>query len=99
MAGVGSFLKSKNPDCRIMVVEPGESRVLVGETPSPKGHGVVGIGAGVIPAILDATEPGAFGDGEPHGDVDMYGFASTPDAVAMANRMAAEEGLLVSGAL
>ena len=63
------------------------------------GHGVVGIGAGVIPAILDATEPGAFGDGEPHGDVDMYGFASTPDAVAMANRVAAEEGLLVSRAL
>ena len=95
VAGCGSFLKSKNPDCKIMVVEPTESRVLVGEKPSPSGHAVTGIGAGVIPSILDAAEPGAFGDGVPHAMIDLYGHVSTQEAIAMANRVAAEEGLLV----
>lgn len=79
-----------------MVVEPSESRVLVGNTPSPDGHGVTGIGAGVIPPILSATDHAAsFGDGAPHGNVDLYGHASTAEAIAMADRLAAEEGLLV----
>lgn len=79
-----------------MVVEPSESRVLMGDTPSLDGHGVTGIGAGVIPPILSATDrEESFGDGAPHGDVDLYGHASTSDAIAMANRLAVEEGLLV----
>jgi cysteine synthase A len=96
VAGVGGYLKSQNAACKIMVVEPAESRVLVGETPSPRGHGVVGIGAGVIPPLLDVTAPGAFGaDEQPHGVIDLYGCASTAEAVAMADRLAQTEGLLV----
>jgi cysteine synthase A len=96
VAGCGEFLKGKNPSLKVMVVEPSESRVLVGNVPSPDGHGVTGIGAGVIPPILNATDHDkAFGDGEPHGDIDMYGHASTPEAIAMADKLAVEEGLLV----
>lgn len=57
---------------------------------------MTGIGAGVVPPILQATDAdAAFGDGVPHGDVDIYGHASTAQAIAMADRLAAEEGLLV----
>eukprot|EP01052_Picozoa_sp_SAG31_P003277 SAG31_NODE_124_length_23684_cov_7.200127_9_plen_347_part_00 len=96
VAGVGAYLKQKNPALQVMVVEPSESRVLVGGNPSSDGHGVVGIGPGVVPKLLDDTDPGAFGqDGQPHGSIDLYGHASTAEAVTMANRLAREEGLLV----
>jgi cysteine synthase A len=36
-----------------------------------------------------------FGDGVAHAMIDMYGHASTQEAIAMADRLAAEEGLLV----
>lgn len=51
VTGVGRFLKSKNPQVRIVAVEPASSPVLSGGKPGP--HGLQGIGAGFVPEALD----------------------------------------------
>lgn len=81
ITGVGSVLKEKNPDIRIVAVEPASSPVLSGGKPGP--HAIQGIGAGFIPKILDL------------GVVDEILQVENADAFARAREVAKSDGLLV----
>jgi cysteine synthase A len=81
LTGVGEYIRAKKPALRIVAVEPKDSPVLSGGAPSP--HKIQGIGAGFVPQILRTDL------------IDEIIQASTDDSVAMARRLAKEEGLLV----
>ena len=83
VSGVGQVLKQELGKDKIMIVavEPVESTVLKGGTHSP--HKIQGIGAGIIPSIYDASV------------VDRIIDVAFDDAVAVARRLAKEEGLFV----
>ena len=80
ITGVGQFLKSKNPDIRIIAVEPASSAVL---SANPAGkHGIQGIGAGFVPELLDLSV------------IDEVVQVSDVDAFSTARELAQENGLL-----
>lgn len=81
ISGVGKFLKSKNPDIKIIAVEPESSPVLSGGKPGP--HGIQGIGAGFVPETLN-TEI-----------YDEIVTVADSDAYQTGRELAKTEGLLV----
>ncbi|HEU4403082.1 MAG TPA: cysteine synthase A [Candidatus Polarisedimenticolia bacterium] len=81
ITGVGEVLKSRKPSFRCVAVEPSASPVLSGGKPGP--HPIQGIGAGFVPKILNVSI------------IDEIVQVQAEDAMTVARRMAAEEGLLV----
>ena len=77
--GVATVLKRHKPAVRIVVVEPGESSVLLGGQPGP--HKIEGVGIGYVPPLYEPSL------------VDEVVAVKTADAKAMARRLAREEAL------
>ncbi|MDT7732884.1 MAG: cysteine synthase [Mycobacterium sp.] len=81
LTGVAQVLKERKPDVKFVAVEPAASPVLSGGQKGP--HPIQGIGAGFIPPVLD------------EGLIDEIITVGNDDALNLARRLAAEEGLLV----
>ncbi|HAA4901311.1 TPA_asm: cysteine synthase A [Listeria monocytogenes] len=81
VTGVGHVLKKKYPDVKIYALEPEESPVLSGGSPSP--HKIQGIGAGFVPDTLDTKV------------YDGILKVSSEDALETAREVAKKEGILV----
>jgi cysteine synthase A len=80
ITGTGRYLKEQKPGLTVVAVEPEESAILNGGAPGP--HKIQGIGANFVPEILDR---------------DVYDEVidiNIAQSVAMARRLAAEEGIL-----
>ena len=81
VTGVGEYLKSKNPNVRVVAVEPADSPVLSGGEAGK--HGLQGIGAGFVPEILNT-------------DIyDEIVCVTTEQAYTASRLLARKEGLLV----
>jgi len=93
IAGAGKFLLERKPSLLNVCVEPSESRVLAGK-PADK-HTVVGIGAGIELKFIEELAPGQPFSDAPRGVISRFMSATSEEAVAMASRLASEEGLLV----
>ena len=81
ISGVGRFLKEKNPDVRIIAVEPASSPLLSGGRAGA--HAIQGIGANFVPGALDTSV------------YDEIITVSDRDALAATRALARTEGLLV----
>ncbi|MEN8694829.1 MAG: cysteine synthase A [Akkermansiaceae bacterium] len=79
ITGVGEVIKSRNPDFKVIAVEPENSPVIGGGSPGP--HKIQGIGAGFIPGNLN-TEI-----------IDETITVTNEEAFEMAQKLAQQEGL------
>jgi cysteine synthase A len=80
LTGTGQYLKQQKPGVQVVGVEPEESPILNGGEPGP--HKIAGIGANFVPAVLDREI------------YDEIIDVNIGQSVAMARRLAAEEGIL-----
>ena len=81
LTGTGEYLKSKNPDIKVVALEPAASPVLSEGKAGP--HKIQGIGAGFVPEVLNTTI------------YDEIFKAEAEDAFAAAKLLAKKEGILV----
>ena len=81
VTGIGKYIKSQNPNAKIVAVEPATSAVLSGNKPGP--HKIQGIGAGFVPKVLDLDI------------VDEIFSVENEDAFNASRAVAKTEGLLV----
>lgn len=81
LSGIGKYLKEKNPNIKIVAVEPSASPVLSGGKSGP--HKIQGIGAGFIPQTYHAEV------------VDEILTVDNDDAIRTGRQLAQQEGLLV----
>jgi cysteine synthase A len=81
ITGAGDVLKTRNPSCHVVAVEPRSSAVLSGGRPGP--HKIQGIGAGFVPAVLDRAV------------LDEIIAVPDEDAIQTARNLASREGVLV----
>jgi hypothetical protein len=81
LSGIGKYLKEKNPNIKIVAVEPSASPVLSGGKSGP--HKIQGIGAGFIPQTYHADV------------VDEILTVDNDDAIQTGRQLAQQEGLLV----
>ena len=80
ITGCARVLKQRNPDLKVIAVEPAASPVLAGGAPGP--HRIQGIGAGFVPSVFD------------HSLIDEILGVSDQEAMDVGRRLAREEGLL-----
>ena len=81
LTGVAEVLKKRNPEVKIVAVEPFDSQVLAGRKPGP--HKIQGIGAGFIPSILNTDI------------IDDIIPVKNEDALRTSRKLAKTEGLIV----
>lgn len=81
ITGAGEYLKSKNPDVKVIAVEPEDSAILSGNEPGP--HKIQGLGAGFVPDTLN-TEV-----------YDEIITVSNDDAFATGKEVAKTDGILL----
>ena len=81
VSGIGKYLKEKNPDVKVVAVEPAASPLLSEGKAGP--HKIQGIGANFIPDALDQTV------------IDEIVTVSDDDALGTMKEIACKEGLLV----
>ncbi len=81
ITGVGEYLKSQNPDIKVVAVEPATSAVL--STGKPGAHKIQGIGAGFVPEVLNTKV------------YDEVIAIENEDAFAEGKAFATSEGILV----
>ncbi|NLJ15671.1 MAG: cysteine synthase A [Clostridiales bacterium] len=81
ITGTGAYLKEKNPNVKVVAVEPFDSAVLSGENAGP--HKIQGIGAGFVPDVLNTNV------------YDEIIKVKNDDAFASSRDVSKSEGLLV----